>query len=577
MRYTIRHAAILVAGLAVFTATLSPAFSTATTLTATADAFVQSASPDVNRGAATSLRVNDDVKRAYYRFDLSGLPAGEQVTGATLKVYATTGPNCSTGAEVLKAAGEGWDESTITWNNQPGTTGSALATKTSWPANAYVNFDVTSAVSGSGTISFVLRHAPGCTPTADAFFHSREAANKPKLVVNTGAGGPSCGVSNNHNICVTLPSPTLSGTQTITVTNSPNSGNLFIYWVPDGGSERHLRQTFTKDPVTNDYSFMWPTHKYLDGSGVLRFRAVSKTAAPVDVPVSISNGNTTDYQHNPSDWQNYLPGAWNQPSDPVVPAVGDGASDEPKSNQLANAIAAVNPPLFLFLGDIYEFGTHTENLNNFGVSNIDSPPGTLWGKLANVTQPTTGNHEHQFVDDWRDYFHGRPTFTSFTFGGVLFFDLYSSGTQNFSAAQYDLVRNTLASGPPACIVGFWHHPVLNGSSVNQPKLPMWQLLANNGGDLVLNGHAHFMAEYQPLDANLQPGAGAHMVQLLSGAGGHNLAAGKSDPRQVFLKGKTAGAVYLTLNGAANGGTATSISWNWKDVNGNVLHSGSVPC
>jgi hypothetical protein len=127
-------------------------------------------------------------------------------------------------------------------------------------------------------------------------------------------------------------------------------------------------------------------------------------------------------------------------------------------------------------------------------------------------------------------------------------------------------------------VGFWHHPVLNGSTVNTGKLPMWQLLADGGGDVVLNGHGHFMAEYKPLDANLQSGSGAHMIEMISGAGGHKVAASaKVDPRQVFARGATAGAVYLRLNGAANGGTAKSLSWDWKDVNGNVLHSGSTSC
>jgi hypothetical protein len=397
------------------------------------------------------------------------------------------------------------------------------------------------------------------------------AGTQPALAATT------CGVSNNHTICVTLPDTALTGAQTVQVTSVKNSGTMFIYWVPNGQSQIYLKETYAKDPVTNDYSFAWPTQKYLDGTGVLRFRSGSATATPVDVPVTISNGNVSDYQHSPNDWQSYLPGPWTQPTDPVIPAVGDGPSDEKTSNSVAASIAASNPPLFLFLGDIYEYGTHTENLNHYGVSALDSSSPTLWGKFANVTQPTTGNHEKNYISDWTDYWHGRPTFTSFTFGGVLFFDLYSSGTANFSQAQYDMVNNALANNPPACIVGFWHHPVLLGSSVNSIKLPMWQLLANNGGDLVLNGHAHWMGEYEPLDANLQPGGAAHMIELISGAGGHQLAAAKTDSRQVFTKGNTGGVVYLTLNGAANGGTATSLSWQWKDVNGNVLHSGSTNC
>jgi Calcineurin-like phosphoesterase len=397
------------------------------------------------------------------------------------------------------------------------------------------------------------------------------------VAIQPASAATTCGVSNNHTICVTLPGAALTGPQTVQVTNTSNSGAMFVYWVPNGKSETYLMESYAKDPITKDYSFTWPTQKYLDGSGVLRFRSGSATAAPVDVPVTISNGNVTDYQHNPSDWQSYLPGPWNGSVDPVVVAVGDGASDEATPDQLAASIAASNPSLFLFLGDIYEYGTHTENLNHYGVSALDSQSPTLWGKFANVTQPTTGNHEKSYVSDWTDYWHGRPTFTTFTFGGTLFIDLYSSGTQNFTSAEYDMVKSALANNPPACIVGFWHHPVLNGSTTNASKLPMWQLLANSGGDLVLNGHSHFMAEYQPLDANLQQGPSAHMVELISGAGGHKLTAGKSDPRQNFLKGKTAGAVYLTLNGAANGGTARSLSWQWKDVSGNVLHTGSTTC
>ena len=44
-----------------------------------------------------------------------------------------------------------------------------------------------------------------------------------------------------------------------------------------------------------------------------------------------------------------------------------------------------------------------------------------------------------------------------------------------------------------------------------------------------------------------------------------------------MKGKTAGYVALRLNGAAGGKAATSISWQFQDVNGASLRSGSVAC
>jgi hypothetical protein len=140
------------------------------------------------------------------------------------------------------------------------------------------------------------------------------------------------------------------------------------------------------------------------------------------------------------------------------------------------------------------------------------------------------------------------------------------------------VKNALISAP-SCVVAFWHHPTLWEDEVDTGMQPIWSLLANNGGDLVLNGHKHSMAVYQPLDADLQ--LGGHMVEIVSGAGGHKVGgAGRdSSGRLTWAQGKTAGVLYLTLNGANNGGTATSISWTFEDVSGNPLSGseGSVAC
>jgi hypothetical protein len=90
-----------------------------------------------------------------------------------------------------------------------------------------------------------------------------------------------------------------------------------------------------------------------------------------------------------------------------------------------------------------------------------------------------------------------------------------------------------------------------------------------------------MEQYKPLDRNFTAGtSGAHMVQLVAGSGGHGLTGITNVPpgaRIEWSKGKTAGLLDLTLNGARNGNTATGISWQWQDVNGNDLHDGSVDC
>jgi hypothetical protein len=390
---------------------------------------------------------------------------------------------------------------------------------------------------------------------------------------------PTCGVSDGHTLCLSVPAGALSGKVTITIAIDPNDGLVIARWLPRRGTSTHLITRFTSSPETNDYSFVWPTQKYLDASGTLRVQHGSILSAAVDAAITLSNGNTTDFRHSRNDWRAYLPGGWTATTDPVVAAVGDGPSGEATSNVMAQSIAAADPALFLFLGDVYEEGTFVENLNYYGASALHNPAGaTLWGATARITQPTVGNHEARNMVAWKDYWHGHPAHMSFTFGGVLFLDLNATESFAVGSKQFSLVKKALSSAP-SCVVAFWHHPILWKDEVDTGRQPMWSLLANKGGDLVLNGHKHSMAVYQPLDAHLE--LGGHMVEIVSGAGGHKVAGAGSDSsgRLLWAQGKTAGVLYLTLNGANSGGTATSISWTFEDVSGNPLSgsAGSVDC
>jgi Carbohydrate binding domain/Calcineurin-like phosphoesterase len=391
-------------------------------------------------------------------------------------------------------------------------------------------------------------------------------------VVALAAG--TCNSGGGHTICVTVPGSTLSGNATIVVTNSPNTGDVISTWIPSGKSGLQLIHEYEASPSTNDYTFVWPTQKYLDASGTLR---VDYSGTQVNVPVTLANGNTSDFQHQPNDWASFLPGSWTASQDPTVLAVGDGASNELTSNAVANQVRTASPPLFLYLGDVYETGTFTEMRNQYGVSAMDAPgSATLWGATAAVTQPTIGNHEYPNKTAWIDYWQGHPLYTKFTFGGVLFLDLDVFQSISTSSAEYKFVQTAL-SGAPACIVAFWHTPAITGGTIKDSERALWALLANNGADLVMVGHAHTMAEYKPMDANFNTGGSAHMVQLINGAGGHDFGATLSDSRIAWAKGKTSGVTALTLNGARSGGTATSIGWTFKDVNNTLLRTGSVSC
>jgi hypothetical protein len=72
--------------------------------------------------------------------------------------------------------------------------------------------------------------------------------------------------------------------------------------------------------------------------------------------------------------------------------VGDGPDDRPVANAVSDTVVAADPAVFLYLGDIYEQGTFAEERNHYGASSLDGTSGTLWGRLADRTQPTLGNH-----------------------------------------------------------------------------------------------------------------------------------------------------------------------------------------
>src|SRR2546426_10450194 len=94
------------------------------------------------------------------------------------------------------------------------------------------------------------------------------------------AHAATCGGSSGHTLCVTAPVSPLVGPAAITITNSPNSGVVIATWIPSGGPNITLIQEFGPSPGTNNYSFTWPTQKYLDASGVLRVQASATNTTP---------------------------------------------------------------------------------------------------------------------------------------------------------------------------------------------------------------------------------------------------------------------------------------------------------
>jgi hypothetical protein len=137
---------------------------------------VDTSQPSSNFGTSTQLRIDGSpVVNGYVTFNVAGV-AGT-VTSATLRVFANSGQ--AMGYTAFAVPNTTWAETTITAANAP-PPAATLGASGKITASTWTSADVTSAVAGNGTYSFVI----STTNATAVSFSSREGANPPQLVVN---------------------------------------------------------------------------------------------------------------------------------------------------------------------------------------------------------------------------------------------------------------------------------------------------------------------------------------------------------------------------------------------------------
>lgn len=157
---------------------------TDTSFVAESDARVEAAHPDQAYGGSTRLYVDGSpLESSYLRFTVAGVSGAIQ--RAVLRLYVSNAT--VDGPKVFRTTND-WSESLVTWNTRPAPEGVALDDKGAVSSGAWVDFDVTAAVSGNGTFSFVLVATSGDGMDT----HSREGSRKPRLVVTVDS--PDAGV-----------------------------------------------------------------------------------------------------------------------------------------------------------------------------------------------------------------------------------------------------------------------------------------------------------------------------------------------------------------------------------------------
>lgn len=213
-----------------------------TTLTTTADAYVNEGAPAQNHGGYTTLNVSLDEfgteQRAYVRFNLSSIPDGASIQSATFKAYLDSGDGASSVSLTMYRCTSTWTEGGVTWASRPslaGGTSIAVGTAAGWYSwNAFnLVIDWLDGVYANYGLGIV---GPDGGAGYVRTFSSREGGHAPQLVIKYYPATPTPTRTRTRTRTPTLtktstpsrtatsqysPTPTLTPKESATATRTP--------------------------------------------------------------------------------------------------------------------------------------------------------------------------------------------------------------------------------------------------------------------------------------------------------------------------------------------------------------------
>ena len=173
-----------------------------TTLTPEADSTVDAANPTGNFGTSGSLATLANAKTSYLRWNLQGVSG--KITHARVRLVPS-----SVGATAIEnyaaLAGNGWEESTIQYANQPVANGPMVSWKVQ--SGQAVEFDVTQeaqeALTADGKLSLQIGSARSIGSSGTVTYASREGG-QPQLILTTTAGNTAPTIASSGDQFVAL-------------------------------------------------------------------------------------------------------------------------------------------------------------------------------------------------------------------------------------------------------------------------------------------------------------------------------------------------------------------------------------
>ncbi len=242
---------------------------------------------------------------------------------------------------------------------------------------------------------------------------------------------------------------------------------------------------------------------------------------------------------------------------------GRGTAKWCRQQDTADVVREIDPDMVVPLGDVqYDEGKLAQFRSSYAAS---------WGRFKSITYPVLGNHE---------YYAGKPSGYFDYFGpqaGDAYRGWYSMNRAGWhlvilnsnctyevdcrpGSAQYEWLKQDLASSASTCQVAFMHHPLFSSGPHGGERsvTPLWRALREAGVELVLAAHEHIYERFakQNADGERDPDG---IRQITVGTGGaEHYWVERRRPNSIKSNAKTFGVIKLSLS-------ATSYEWRFMGV------------
>jgi acid phosphatase type 7 len=525
------------------------------TFTAAADARVSESSSGTNYGTATTLRVDagsDPDVESFLRFSVGSLSG--TVQSALLRVYASSG---TADGPAAYSTSPSWQEAGITWSTRPARSSGPTDDKGSIASGRWIEWNVTPLVA-AGASSFVLAG----TSTDGVDFQSREAANKPELLVTTANPVPDAEPpSAPANLTAAAPTATR-----VNLSWEASRDDVGVT-----GYDVYRDQAFLKSVGAETTT----TDQTVVASTPYAYHVVARDASgKLSEPSNTATVTTPETS-----------------PDPVIAAAGDIAC-APSSSSYNGGLGTSTACRQRFTSDLLVAGVYAAVL---ALGDLQYPAGAFsdfqasydptWGRVKTITKPVPGNHEYQTANasGYYSYFGpaaGDPAngYYSFDVGSWHIVALNSncssiSGGCGAGSPQETWLRADLAAHPTTCALAYWHHPRWSSAGGGTSSMQaIWKTAYDAGVDVALAGHVHNYERFAPQGATGALNNSTGVREFVVGTGGANLARTTSPiTNSQVLQNTTFGVLELSLH-------ATSYDWRFVPEAGKTFtDSGSTAC